>query len=77
MGGTMTAASKKMKNDIKTKSERELGDMLISLRREQLNLRFQGATGQVTTSSRIQTIRKDIARIQTQLTALKSASAKK
>ena len=73
----MTAASKKMKNDIKTKSERELGDMLLDLRREQMNLRFQGATGQVTSSSRIQTIRKDIARIETQLTALKRGSAKK
>ncbi len=73
----MTAASKKMKNDIKSKSERELGDLLLELRREQMNLRFQGATGQVTSPTRIQTIRKDIARIETQLTALKRGSAKK
>lgn len=72
----MTAANKKT-NEIRTKSEKELNDMLIELRREQMNLRFQGATGQLAATARITSVRKDIARVQTQLSALKKTSAAK
>lgn len=72
----MTAASKKA-DEIRTKSEKELNDMLLELRREQMNLRFQGATGQLATTARTTSVRKDIARVQTQLSALKISAKKK
>lgn len=72
----MTAATKKT-NEIRTKSEKELNEMLVELRREQMNLRFQGATGQLAATNRITAVRKDIARVQTQLSALKKTSAAK
>lgn len=72
----MTTATKKT-NEIRTKSEKELNEMLIELRREQMNLRFQGATGQLAATARITSVRKDIARVQTQLTTLKNSAAKK
>lgn len=51
--------------DLRAKSPDELNDMLIGLRREQFNLRFQRATGQLESTSRIRVIRRDIARIKT------------
>ena len=51
--------------DLRGKSPDELKDMLIALRREQFNLRFQRATGQLESTNRIRAIRRDIARIKT------------
>jgi large subunit ribosomal protein L29 len=51
--------------DLRAKSPDELKDMLIALRREQFNLRFQRATGQLESTNRIRVIRRDIARIKT------------
>lgn len=51
--------------DLRAKSPDELKDMLIALRREQFNLRFQRATGQLESTNRIRAIRRDIARIKT------------
>lgn len=51
--------------DIRTKSADELAAMLIDLRREQFNLRFQRATGQLEATGRIKTVRRDIARVKT------------
>lgn len=53
--------------DIRTKSEDELGGLLIDLRKEQFNLRFQRATGQLEATGRIQAVRRDIARVKTVL----------
>ena len=63
--------------DIRVKTEDELNSMLLDLRREQFNLRFQRATGQAEGTARIRTIRRDIARIKTVQHAnqLKAASA--
>ncbi|MFY8143578.1 MAG: 50S ribosomal protein L29, partial [Caulobacter sp.] len=47
----------------------QLADTLISLKKEQFNLRFQAATGQVEKTHRVNEIRKDIARIKTVLRA--------
>ena len=47
----------------------QLTDALISLKKEQFNLRFQKATGQVEKTHRVGEVRKDIARIQTVLRA--------
>ena len=41
------------------------GDELVKLKKEQFNLRFQRATGQLENTSRVRTIRRDIARMKT------------
>ena len=43
----------------------QLQDRLLGLKREQFNLRFQAATGQMEKTHRVDQIRKDIARIKT------------
>ena len=43
----------------------QLGDELIKLKKEQFNLRFQAASGQLENTARVRQIRRDIARIQT------------
>ena len=43
----------------------QLGDELIKLKKEQFNLRFQRATGQLENTSRVRVVRRDIARILT------------
>ncbi|THD56287.1 50S ribosomal protein L29 [Phenylobacterium sp.] len=45
----------------------QLADQLISLKKEQFNLRFQKATGQIEKTHRVDEVRKDIARIKTHL----------
>ena len=47
----------------------QLADQLVSLKKEQFNLRFQKATGQVEKTHRVDQVRKDIARIKTVLRA--------
>ncbi|MCJ8324822.1 MAG: 50S ribosomal protein L29 [Rhizobiales bacterium] len=52
-------------NELKNKSLDELNDELLGLKKEQFNLRFQKATGQLENSSRVRQVRRDIARVQT------------
>ena len=47
----------------------QLAEQLVSLKKEQFNLRFQKATGQVEKTHRVDEVRKDIARIKTVLRA--------
>jgi large subunit ribosomal protein L29 len=54
--------------DIRAKTPDELAAMLVDLRREQFNLRFQRATGQTEGQARIKAVRRDIARVKTILT---------
>ena len=51
--------------DVRAKSADELNTMLLDLRKEQFNLRFQRATGQLEALSRIKQVRRDIARVKT------------
>jgi large subunit ribosomal protein L29 len=51
--------------DLRTKSADELKDSLIGLRKEQFNLRFQQASGQLENTARVRQVRRDIARIKT------------
>ena len=51
--------------DIRAKSADELSTMLLDLRKEQFNLRFQRAAGQLEALSRIKQVRRDIARVKT------------
>lgn len=53
--------------DVRAKSPDELKAMLLDLRKEQFNLRFQRATGQLEAVSRIRAVRRDIARLKTVL----------
>ena len=51
--------------DVRAKSADELSTMLLDLRKEQFNLRFQAATSQLEKPSRVREVRRDIARIKT------------
>ncbi|HSM39157.1 MAG TPA: 50S ribosomal protein L29 [Afifellaceae bacterium] len=62
--------------DIRTKTLDELSDELASLKKEQFNLRFQRATGQLENTSRVRQVRRDIARIKT-IAAQKRAAENK
>jgi large subunit ribosomal protein L29 len=62
-------------SDLKTMSPDQLQDQLLSLKKEQFNLRFQRATGQLENTARVREVRKDIARVRT-LQRVKLAAAK-
>ena len=51
--------------DLTHMSADQLQDELLSLKKEQFNLRFQRATGQLENTSRVRVVRRDIARIKT------------
>ncbi|MFJ5367880.1 50S ribosomal protein L29 [Bosea sp. RAF48] len=52
-------------SDLKSMSTDQLQDELLKLKKEQFNLRFQRATGQLENTARVTELRKDIARIKT------------
>jgi large subunit ribosomal protein L29 len=52
-------------SDVRALSEDQMKDELAKLKKEQFNLRFQKATGQLEKTARFNEIRKDIARIKT------------
>lgn len=54
-------------NDVRAMTPDQLEDELAKLKKEQFNLRFQKATGQLENTSRVRVVRRDIARIQTVL----------
>ena len=53
--------------DVRGLTPDQLAEQLVSLKKEQFNLRFQKATGQIEKTPRVDQVRKDIARIQTVL----------
>jgi large subunit ribosomal protein L29 len=63
-------------SDLRTKSVDELTDELGRLKREQFNLRFQKATGQLEKTARIRQVRRDIARVKTIATQKRAADEK-
>ena len=63
--------------DIKAKTKDELKDQLISLKKEQFNLRFQQASGRLEKVNNIKGVRRDIARIKTVLTERQDAEKAK
>jgi large subunit ribosomal protein L29 len=52
-------------SDMQAMTPDQLQDELVSLKKEQFNLRFQRATGQLENTSRVTQVRKDIARVKT------------
>ena len=51
--------------DVRALTLDQLEDEVLKLKKEQFNLRFQRATGQLENTSRVRQVRKDIARIKT------------
>ena len=51
--------------DLRAKTDDQLTADLVDLKREQFNLRFQAATGQIERPARIKEVRREIARIKT------------
>ena len=51
--------------EVRAKTPDELKAMLLDLRKEQFNLRFQRATGQAENVARVRQVRRDIARVKT------------
>jgi large subunit ribosomal protein L29 len=68
--------SKQRLSDIKAMSEDQLGDEVLKLKKEQFNLRFQRATGQLENTSRVRIVRREIAQAKT-IAAQKRDAAKK
>ena len=66
--------SKNRLSDLKTMSDDQLDQELLNLKKEQFNLRFQRATGQLENTARVRVVRRDIARVKT-LAARKRAAA--
>ncbi len=64
-------------DDFRAKSGDELSDQLVSMKKEQFNLRFQRANGQAENTGRIRTLRRDIARIQTVINQQRRTAAAK
>ena len=64
----------KFVEDLKAKSAAELNEELVAAKKELFNLRFQNATNQLDNTRRIKEVRRNIARIQTVITAQANAS---
>jgi len=62
--------------ELRAKTPDQLRDQLVALKKEAFNLRFQAATNQLTNTSRMNKVRKDVARVRTVL-AQKAAEAAK
>ena len=60
--------------DLWSQTVDQLSDELLKLKKEQFNLRFQAATGQMEKTHRVSEVRKDIARISTLLREKRAAS---
>jgi large subunit ribosomal protein L29 len=63
-------------DDLRAMTPDQLDDELIKLKKEQFNLRFQRATGQLANTARVREVRRDIARIKTVAQRKRAASAK-
>ena len=69
-------SSKQRVSDLKVMTEDQLKDEVLKLKKDQFNLRFQRATGQLENTSRVRVVRRDVARALT-VAAQKRAEAKK
>ena len=68
--------TKQRVTDLRVMTDDQLNDEVLRLKKEQFNLRFQRATGQLENTSRVREVRRDIARAKT-IASRKRASAKK
>jgi large subunit ribosomal protein L29 len=63
-------------NDIRELSVQEMSSSLSELKQEALKLRLQQATGQLENTARIKAIRREVARVNTVLTEIRTKAAK-
>jgi large subunit ribosomal protein L29 len=61
-------------DEIRRLTADQLSDQLLSLKKEQFNLRFQAATGQLEKTHRVEEVRREIARLKTVLRAKAKAA---
>ena len=61
--------------DVRAKSDDELKEQLLDLRKEAFNLRFQAASGQLENTARVREVRRDISRVKTILNERHRAAA--
>jgi large subunit ribosomal protein L29 len=64
-------------NSMQNMSIDELEDQVDKLKKEQFNLRFQRASGQLENTSRVRTVRRDIARLLTVARSKRAGGAKR
>lgn len=60
-------------SELRGKTVDQLKDLLVSLKKEAFNLRFQRTTGELENTSRVRQVRRDVARVKTLLNELPSA----
>jgi large subunit ribosomal protein L29 len=72
----MAKAAKNTAVDLRAKTPDELDQLLIDLRKEQFNLRFQRATGQTEGVARVREVRREIARLKTIVSEKSRAAAR-
>jgi large subunit ribosomal protein L29 len=63
-------------SDLRANTDDQLQDELLQLKKEQFNLRFQRATGQLEGTARLKVVRRDIARIKTVMHERRSAESR-
>ena len=68
--------SDKRVSDLKAMTPDQLGEELLNLKKEQFNLRFQRASGQLENTSRVRSVRRDIARLLTVARSRRAGGAK-
>ena len=61
--------------DLRSKTPDQLREDLATLKKEAFNLRFQQATGQMESTARMKTVRRDVARVKTVLNEKAAAAA--
>ena len=67
-------SSKQRLSDLKVMTEDQLSEEILNLKKEQFNLRFQRATGQLENTSRVRIVRREIARAKTLAAQKRKAS---
>lgn len=61
--------------ELRDKTPDQLREELVNLKKESFNLRFQQATGQMESTARMKTVRRDVARVKTILNEKAAAAA--
>ncbi|MGJ8561186.1 MAG: 50S ribosomal protein L29 [Litorimonas sp.] len=70
-------ADKNLKvGELRQMSDDQLSEKLLMLKKEQFNLRFQDATGQLQSTARVREVRRAVARVKTLQVQRKAAAAK-
>ncbi len=68
--------SKARLSDLKVMTADQLDQEVLNLKKEQFNLRFQRATGQLENTARVRVVRRDIARVKTFAATKRDAAQK-